>query len=236
MDTLKDDVALFVRLHNELLGSLCSTGKGLRSDTYPRCDDLVVNMLMDQYGYQISNDIIKVNISLRVKDPDFWFSPDQKMPSEDDYTFAISKDQYTIQSLINMGALEASDLDNPNIVRNALYKYHTSPCIYVEIKNPGYDVCINFPMDMLVNQPPLLQQSKMLYIAYTGLQMQEYINLNGENTSSQKRELFMDKASLFQGRFMHLAGVEKFEDTGSKLCVDKHLAANVNDSYFDFVR
>ena len=226
----------FVSLYDELIGSVCTKGKAVYSDIYALCDDRLVNTLMDQYGSQLSAGIIQVSMSPMIMNADFWFSNGQPSPTLEEYSKAVHTEMTAIRRLIQIGAMEELDIENPNTLKSKLYECYTQPssCIFVE---DGCTSCIiNIPFDMVSTQSPYIQQAKILYIAYVGLQLQEYINLHSEQAASSSLGAFIDKASLFQGRFMHLTGVEKFEDPGAKPCVDKYLAANVTDEYFDFER
>ena len=237
MDMLEYIEEQFVSLYDELIGSVCTKGKGVYSYIYTRCDDQLVNTLIDQYESQLSAGIIQVSMSPMIMDADFWFSNDQPSPTLEEYSKAVHIERRVIDSLIQIGAMEESDIENPVIFKAKLYTCYTQPSACILVKENGYTTCvINIPFNMVSTQSPYIQQAKILYIAYVGLQLQEYINLHSEQAASSSLGSFIDKASLFQGRFMHLTGVEKFEDPGAKPCVDKYLAADVADSYFDFAR
>ena len=95
------------------------------------------------------------------------------------------------------------------------------------------NIFINLP-ELLGDQPLFEQQATLLFAAYHSVDIYYYIKKYGTSELGQFISLSEKKARLFEGRFVHLTGVDNFEDSIFTCYAGLYLASRVTDDYFKF--
>ena len=239
--TLQEQIQLMIDLHDRCVSSLSRIQTSDILGNYTLIEDELINDLMTNYWYQVSQQRLKVSFIQAPKNPQFW-NPEIKTPvSLKDYNEAVIQDSEFIGRLMNIGVI--NEKSNPDEIANACKKWSTEPMIKINLTS-NEPVTIILPEMMIekLQNHPILSQAKMVFIAYLALENLKLCDLFNQNIIDLTRFRSMSPntikmATMIEARFLtkHGSGLNPISDYFTKN-MDEFERQDIPDEAFGVTR